>query len=463
LRSETVDKPIINNQTLQTNFPTPTDQIDWYSVYDYNIKNEGAAKNILGEYLAGHTWAGIKPQLNWDITENFSIVSGLHYQFYYSWENEKIIDLLGGKYWFENYAKNSLAGVAGRDTIKYIGDYIRVDNGNKHNHTSFFVENKYNTETVNMFLSGLFMLNFYQRWDEYHYIDNTKSDIISGYGGNVKAGIGYKVADYHTVYINGGWNSKVPYPSFYFPNRTNVINQNVKNEQAFLGEAGYTFQNNKTMLNVNGYYNYWKNKSLMSNQYQQNNEQRYMISGLDAQHTGGELALNQKIVYWFDISAFASIGDWRWKNDVFSTIKDDYTGNIIDTIQIFCKNLYVGDAPQTQTGLAAQVKIFKDIRLRAEWRYNARLYADFDPSAFKNSNDKAQSYKVPAYHLVDFHVGYELKLNNSLINFYASLNNAFDTFYIERGIDGKNHDLDTFRGFWGFGRTFSFGMKIRIL
>jgi hypothetical protein len=458
LRSETVP----NSKSI-ISFQTPTNQIDWNSVYDYNINNNGVARNILGEYLAGHTWAGIKSQINKNITENFSTVAGLHYQFYYSWENEKIIDLLGGDYWFENYQRNSLAGIAGRDTIKRVGDYIRIDNGNRHNHTSFFLENKYTTETVNSFLSGLFMLNAYQRWDKYNYIDDNKSDIIVGYGGNIKAGAGYKIAYQHTVYVNVGWNSKVPYPRSFFPSNTNVINKNVKNEQAFMGEAGYTFQTPKTMFNANGYYNYWKNKSFMSNPYQQNNEKRYMISGLDAQHIGSELILEQKITDRFNISAFASVGDWRWKNDVFSTIKDDYTGIIIDTVEVFCKNLYVGDAPQTQTGLAAQIKIFTDIQIRAEWRYNTRLYADFDPSAGTFSNDRVQSYKIPSYHLVDIHVGYELKLTNSLINFYASLNNAFDTFYIERGIDGKNHDLDTFRGFWGLGRTFSLGMKIKIL
>ena len=38
--------------------------------------------------------------------------------------------------------------------------------------------------------------------------------------------------------------------------------------------------------------------------------------------------------------------------------------------------------------------------------------------------------------------------------------NLFDTTYIERGKDGANHDLATFRGYWGFGRTFSFGVRI---
>jgi len=356
-----------------------------------------------------------------------------------------------------------LAGVAGRNTKKYVGDYVRLHNGNRHNHISAFMENKYKTETVNLFLSGLVMLNAYQRWDKYNYIDDIYSDIPVGWGGNIKTGIGYKFAEYHTVYLNGGWNTKVPYPSFYFPNGTNELNKNVKNEQAYLGEAGYTLQMYKTRLNVSGYYNYWKNKSLMSNLYKQNNESLpiFMISGLDAQHIGGELILEQKVTYWFSLFTFASVGDWRWKNDVNALIKDEYTDTVIKTIKVFSKNLYVGDAPQTQIGIAPQIKILKNFLFRIEWRYTDRMYADFDPSKRTDSKDKSQSYRIPAYHIVDFHFGYDLKFEKTVINFYASLNNAFDAFYIERGNDGIEHNLETFRGFWGAGRTFSYGVKIK--
>lgn len=43
---------------------------------------------------------------------------------------------------------------------------------------------------------------------------------------------------------------------------------------------------------------------------------------------------------------------------------------------------------------------------------------------------------------------------------FVSGSNLLDTMFIERGKDGASHDIDTFRGFWGFGRTFSFGMRL---
>jgi len=32
--------------------------------------------------------------------------------------------------------------------------------------------------------------------------------------------------------------------------------------------------------------------------------------------------------------------------------------------------------------------------------------------------------------------------------------------HIIRGEDGLDHSSETFRGFWGFGRTFSFSLRI---
>lgn len=447
-------------------FRTHGGQIDWNEVYAYNLSDSaGEGRNIRSNFFAGHTWAGIKPQVNWSVNENIKVTAGVHYQYYYSWQNEQIIDLLGSDYWFEDYAKNSLAGLAGRNTMKQVGDYIRLDNGNTHNHTSLFVENKYDNGNTSAFLSGLFMLNAYQRWDKYNYVDNIKSNVVFAFGGNIKAGAGYKITESHTVYVNGGWNSRVPYPSFYFPNSTNDINHNIRNEQAYMFEGGYTFGRYGTKINLNGYYNYWKDKSLMSDRKKQNNEDlpRYMISGLDAQHFGGELAIERRLNSWLNLSAFASVGDWRWMNDVNAVITDEYTNQPIDTVHVFSKNLYVGDAPQTQMGITADVKLLKSFSVRGEWRYNARMYADFDPSRRNNANDRAQSYRVPSYSVFDLHAGYDIQLSHCNINFYASVNNLFDKFYIERGTDGVTHNLDSFSGYWGFGRTFSFGVKVTIL
>ena len=40
--------------------------------------------------------------------------------------------------------------------------------------------------------------------------------------------------------------------------------------------------------------------------------------------------------------------------------------------------------------------------------------------------------------------------------------NLLDAMYIERGKDGAGHDLASLRGYWGFGRNFTFGLRLSL-
>ena len=79
-------------------------------------------------------------------------------------------------------------------------------------------------------------------------------------------------------------------------------------------------------LELTAYAAYWKNKSMMSSKYKQidADDTKYMVTGLDAFHYGAEIEVFHRVTDWLKLSAFASAGDWRWKNDVEAIIYDDY-------------------------------------------------------------------------------------------------------------------------------------------
>ena len=74
------------------------------------------------------------------------------------------------------------------------------------------------------------------------------------------------------------------------------------------------------------------------------------MSGLDAFHYGGELEAFYKFGRFLHLDLFASLGEWKWKNDVSATIYDQYSGQPLQTINVYADGLHVGDAPQTQVG-----------------------------------------------------------------------------------------------------------------
>jgi hypothetical protein len=99
-----------------TSYLNSSGQIDWDAVVADNIHSDavtlpdgtslgGYAKNIQSDYLAGHTWAGLKSSLDVSFSDRLKLSAGAHYQYFYSWQNERITDLLGGEFWYSGGLK----------------------------------------------------------------------------------------------------------------------------------------------------------------------------------------------------------------------------------------------------------------------------------------------------------------------------------------------------------------------
>ena len=189
--------------------------------------------------MAGHTQWGVKSTVEMELSDKISMESGVHYQHYSTWEKEKITDLLGGNYWYEDYTKNSLAGLAGRNPIKHVGDYIRTNNGKILNYATIYSMFTYQNKDLILKLGGSLSGSTHQRWDKYNYINDINSDVALGGGGAIKMGLLYKLTNAQSFYINGGFYSRAPYTSVYFSSGNNEISKDVKNEKNILAEGGY--------------------------------------------------------------------------------------------------------------------------------------------------------------------------------------------------------------------------------
>lgn len=449
-----------------------------------------AASNILSDFMAGHTQAGAIASAEYRLTHRWTIGAGVHYQYYSTWENERITDLLGADFWYEDYAAKSLAGLAGRDPYKTVGDYIRTDNGKVTHHGTIYLTAAYASDrlSANIGLSGFGSIN--RRWDKYNYTgDDIWSGLAKGLGGSIKGGVLWKPAYGHSLYANGGWYSRLPYPSVWFSAGNNEITENVRNERNALGELGYRFAWDRGGVEVTGYVAYWKNKSMMSDPYKQADAigaTKYMVTGLDALHYGVEADAFYRPTEWVKLSAYASIGDWRWKNDVEAVIYDNYSDNQVGTIGVYSDGLPVGGAPQTQVGAAVHFDIPAGFSVDVDWNFNDRMYAEFDPVTRTSAEDRSPAYRIPSYHLLGATLQWTgtfgwptgtdggeaeagartlrsaMRSENPFcrLTVFVTGANLLDTMYIERGKDGAGHDLASFRGYWGFGRNFSFGLRV---
>ena len=450
-----------------SSFRTADGQVDWTSALESNewISPEGpSAMNVLSDFRAGHTQAGAVVSAAVDVRKGWNIGAGMHYQYYSTWEHEVITDLLGADFWYEDYASKSLAGTAGRNPVKRVGDRVRTDNGRTIHHGTLYVSASYASEKLNANLGLSVFGSMNRRWDSYNYYGgDIRSDWVSGAGFSAKGGLLYKPSAGHSIYLNGGYYSRMPYFGTFFASGNNEPSKDVRNERNILGELGYRYVYNRGGVELTAYAAYWKNRTLMSNPYKpkEEDESRFMITGLDAFHYGAELEAFHNFTRWFRLSAWASIGDWRWKNNVSATIYDDYTSQPIETVNVYCDGLPVGDAPQTQVGASAKFSLPAGFGISASWKFNDRMYADFDPADRTSADDMSASYRIPSYHLLDMTADWKHSFGKGFsLSVFASVSNLLDTMYIERGKDGASHDLESFRGFWGFGRSFSFGLRM---
>lgn len=456
-------------------YRNPSGQIDWASVYEANVNNtdtytlangetvSGYSQNIQTHFLASHIWYGLMSSYKCRLSPRFNLLGGFHVRHFRSHLYEKVKDLLGGKFWIEDYAW-AIDGVAGREQIKTVGDIIKVDNNAIIEYGGLFGQVEYSDGPLTAILSATASNTWFQREDRYNYVTDIKSETINKAGFDTKLGMNYNIDDQNNLFMNAGYYSKAPYFKFVFGNFTNVPSKDLKNEKIKAIELGYGFNSPRVKIGLNTYLTYWEDKNFLSNEYiqlQNDKQSRAVVTGLDALHKAIELDISYKASSFLTAGGIASLGSWKWKNNVQATLYND--NNVaVDTVNVYADGLYVGDAPQTQLGLYANFTIFRNLEFNAQMVYYEKLYADFDPTSRNNPKDHQQPYKVPAYTLIDLHLKYGFDIFGKQTLGTIGCFNALDRKHIVRGEDGNQHDLDTFRGFWSFGRTFAFSLKINI-
>ncbi len=448
-------------------------QLDWDAVYQQNISNTdtfqlangqnvtGFSKIIQTNYMAGHVWFGGLSTLNLQVSKNLKLISGIHARYFKSNLREEISDLLGGSFWIDNYTW-AIEGIGGRQQIKSKGDIINVDNDSRVDVISYFIQGEYAFDRLSVFLASTVNNTWYRRFDRINYLKNTESSLVTKPGADFKTGINYNIDKFHNIYGNAGFYSKAPYFKFIYTNFSNSIAKNPVNEKITSAEIGYSYHKSLTNININTYYTFWKDKSLLSReniQLENSTQTRALIRGLNAVHKGVEVEFNKQLVSYFSFGATASMGDWRWKNDVNALLYND-NQELIDSTAVFVKNIKVGDAPQLTFGIYGELRLPDGWSINTNWMYYGNLYANFDPSGRNNTDDRTQPYRIPDYAVCDIHLGRDFNIGELEANAAISCYNVLNQESIMRGEDGPTHDLDTFIGFWSPGRIFNFSLKI---
>lgn len=429
---------------------TKDGHIDFDAVMAEN-KAAGASQNILIDYLSGHKQAGAIVSGDYKFNDAWKLSAGVQYQYYDTWSEMKVLDLLGGESWYDSTSKQNVG----------IGDYTGARYGRTTHHASAFAETHYSTDRWNLNFGATVFNGNYRRHND---ITGEKSQWASGVGATLKAGALYNINKVHAAYVNVGYNSRLPYAGTFLASSDLSITNDVTNEKNFMAELGWRAAWNGGGLDFSAYLASWRNKTLTVSVAKRANEaaEKYQINGLNALHKGLELTVHQRLTDWLTAKAYAMTASWLWKSGGDAVFYDTYSGETLNKTSIYCDGLHVGDAPQSQLGAQLDGRLMKGFYANIAWQFNARMYSDFDPST-RTTDDKTDAYQLPSYHLLDATIGWEGAISRDIrLNLFVTAKNLLDATYIERGTDGAKHDLASFRGYWGNARTVSFGFRMTL-
>lgn len=324
----------------------------------------------------------------------------------------------------------------------------------------------------------------YKRIDHFAQPNNVESDTKSMGGGYVKGGANYNLNDYHNVFFNAGYISRQPNFDAVFPNFSNNINPNAKNEKITSFELGYGFKTDEgTRLNVNLYNTVWSDR-VVSRTYNDffgaNLDGRGVFENIKQLHQGIEIEASTNIFENLKAKAMVTLSNWRYKENAVGTVTETGGGNQTSSTTLYLKDAKIGDAAQTTANINLDYKAFENFSLDLNWRYAGNLYSDFSAidTTFDTPNNRGP-LQLPNYQLFDLGLSYKLKFDESSLGFRFNVNNLFDTYYIAEGSTSiyvgdaspsvnPNTTVSTYKGidtrnqvWFGFGRTWNFSVKYK--
>ena len=455
----------------------PTRVIDVQGTYDRNIAN-GDSRGILRNSHNVQYTVGAISKFKRTINENLTAEVGVDWRTAEIQHYRTVRDLMGGTAFITEDSD-----FWGGPRSLQPGDKFNYDNQNTVDWFGGFAQAEYSKDAISAYgMVGYSAISY--SFEDFFKDDGTGNPftIDSGTlgGGQIKGGASLAVNDNVSAFVNAGYVSKVPIFDGVIDDITGAKLEDPQNETFVAFEAGLDFRSTDRKMagKINVYNTTWNDRTITRTIQEVSGDDGLInITGLNALHRGieGEFAYQPLQIVRFDVAG--SVGDWYYTDDVSARYTPDQSNPASQqSVELYVKDLKVGDAPQTQ--LAYSVTVFPVDGLYAKFtgRSYSNFYADFDPTS-RTAPDQAgeQVWETPAYNVFDLNVGYDIPrdmLGTSRfdIRIFGNVFNVFDSFYIQDatnnsrfnayGGNGVNNMADDAEVFLGLPRQFNFGTRI---
>jgi outer membrane cobalamin receptor len=491
-------------------FITPDGQIDMQRYYDINVENfdplyPDAPKSYqyLRSAVNNHQWYGLLSTFNYTISDAFTFSGGIDLRRYKGEHYEEIYDLIGGEYVLDGSNDNR-----NPNEQLLVGDKINYNNDGIVEWGGFFTQLEYLSGNLSAFVNLTGAYSGYKKIDYFLpktidvgdttlYIAWGKPDTLNGViynenspglkyqesdwywkpGFTIKAGANYNLSERSNLFLNTGYLSKAPRFNNVYDRYSIDLLTNIKNENIAAVEVGYTYSSKPVALNANVYYTDWRNAPGFPVSYPINEDETGYgnIQGMDARHIGIEVDVAWNVLKNLEAEGLISLGDWRWTSED-TVILYDQSNRPVQKEYFDAKGVHVGDAAQTQFAASLRWEIIKYLYVKGQVTYFDRYYAEFNPfdlnpeknpAGFDEDGNAEDTWKMPAYGLLDVHAGYSFVMKNVKLDLRASVLNVINSTYISDASNNdefstltKDNDAKSAGVFYGMGRRFNTSLTI---
>lgn len=463
----------------------------------YYSPTEYKSNQIITASVNNHFWVGYLGQLNYELSKAWSFSGGLDYRSYKGTHYREIKDLLGGDYIVNNSNENQSSPVL------RVGDKM-ADNGKPYeNHRDglvqwggVFGQVEYSSTRWTAFLNLSAVVNGYKGIDYFQKkqldlgdtVLRIGADDVINYNGQTydanssgleyyqtewkwvpgytfKAGANYTLNEENNVFLNLGYLNRTPMFSNVIDNNFNRFFENILNEKILAAEVGYSYTLKNFGLNFNAYATNWKNKPIpfgvaIPDPEDPTSTIRLNVQGMDAIHLGTELDLAWNLSKKWSSEVMLSYGDWKW-----NSAQTLFIPQLNSNFTFDAKGVHVGDAPQSTYSVSLRYEPIKKLYFKVQYMYFDRFYAQFSPFNLKGANAGRDSWKMPAYGLLNLFAGYKYKLKKTELLFNGSITNVLNSRNITDATDnyyGTGFDASSASVMFGQGLRFNVSVGIQL-
>jgi iron complex outermembrane recepter protein len=470
VQSNLTDFQFMYDKNTKTSFTNLGIELNPFDLNYVDDSSQFKSSYYLQSSINNHRWFGALSTVRYKVNEEIELSGGFDGRVYKVNNFQEVYDLLGGDYVVVDrfFQDANIAEEEGQaQVVRGLGDRINYNISTWVRQTGVFFLGEYSKPRFSAFVNLTLSSHDYKRrnhWADANSPNLVESDWINFIGYTAKGGFKYLPAKNHSIFVNAGFLSRAPNVLNTFSGRSLNVFNGLVNEKVTSFELGYTYNDKVIRPTINAYYTIWGNRPITGTRTNGTEVVFFNITGLEAVHRGVEFELDYKVAKSLNLETIVSLGDWQWNSAAESVITDELGIEVLDVVQFDARGVKVGDAAQTQVSGAVRWEPIKNLYFKPRITYFDDYYAQFNPESLRGEFGGRQSWKIPAYTMIDLGFGYNFDLKKRYnLGIRGNILNLADAVFITDAFNneyGSDFDINSAGVYFGMGRRWNLALVL---